>query len=987
MKNSLFNPAISRRKLNFNPEGFDWGKAIEARKTSVNIIPEQKTEVSDSYLNAFVDCQPIELVDRTSVEEQKLVINAAYRQVFGNAHLMESEKLPEVESQLCSGQITVMEFVRQLAKSERYRTLFFDSCTNVRAIELNFKHLLGRSPANHREISQHILILAKGGFEAEIDSYLDSDEYFQSFGTNIVPYYRGYQTQTGNNIAGFTHSFQLLRGASSSDKSTSKHNVPQLQAELLKSRPTEIKPLSALPASVPRISPLKPVVDNTVKDLEIRNIGTKAFKSSDTGISPQTWLAEYQAREAAATFPAARLSQPVKLYEGSTGEEIEIVIRAAYKQVFGNVHLLESQRLLTAESRLKDGQLTIKEFIRELAKSDAYRSLFFDTCSNIRAIELNFKHLLGRAPDSSQEISEHSAILLEGGFGAEIDSYLDSPEYKDNFGDDTVPYYVSYSTQTGKNVAGYNRIFQLIKGSSSSDRSIAASIASSKKSQLQKSLLKQAEIKQPRVFNRQGFDLAKSLGFGLDAGQDSRISSISAPYIKAFSDSQPIELVAGDSVEQQELVIEAAYKQVFGNAHLMESERLTQIESKLLSSQITVMEFIRQLAKSDRYRALFLESYTNLRAIELNFKHLLGRSPANSAEISQHIQILAEQGWAAEIDSYLDSDEYIQSFGTNIVPYYRGYETQTGKELTGFTRSFQLLKGASSSDKSIAQDTYTKLDQNLLGNRSHPITTLDYPVNTDDGHSPTQNLFNSTESRTLIPSEYPVYQTGSQTQRAIISHNQDKALVNSSPIKLIPGSSEQDAELAIRALYKQILGNAYVMESERFIVAESQLKQGNITVREFVRRLAKSELYQSRFINNCPRYRSHELNFKHLFGRAPDSYQETIEHSNILDRQGYEADIDSYIDSEEYQTAFGENTVPFYRGYNSLTGKSLLGYTNMLEMLESASTSDKAGISGNKPRLQELLITNKPNLAQPPLNGSQPVIDTVELIRKVLRIS
>ncbi len=983
MKNSLFNPAISRQKLNFNPEGFDWAKAIAARKTSVNIIPKQKTEASDSHLNAFVDCQPIELVERTSVEEQKLVINAAYKQVFGNAHLMESEKLPEVESQLCSGQITVMEFVRQLAKSERYRTLFFDSCTNVRAIELNFKHLLGRAPENYQEISQHILILAEDGFEAEIDSYLDSHEYFRNFGTNIVPYYRGYQTQTGRNIAGFTHSFQLLRGASSSDQSTRE----QTSSQILGQKPIEIKALSAIPASVPRISPLKPVVDNTVKDLEIRNIGTKAFKSSDTGISPQTWLKEYQAREAAATFPAARTSQPVKLYDGAAGEEIEIVIRAVYKQVFGNAHLMESQRLLTAESKLKDGQLTIKEFIRELAHSDAYRALFFDTCSNIRAIELNFKHLLGRAPDSSQELAEHSAILLEGGLEAEIDSYLDSPEYQENFGENTVPYYVSYSTQTGKNVAGYNRIFQLMKGSSSSDRSMAASIASSKKSQLQKSLLKPAEIKQPRVFNPQGFDLAKFLGFGLDAGQDSRIPSISASYTKAFEDYQPIELVAGDSLEQQDLVITAAYKQVFGNAHLMESERLTQVESQLRSGQITVLEFIRQLAKSERYRTLFWENCTNLRAIELNFKHLLGRSPENSAEISQHIQILAERGFEAEIDSYLDSDEYTQNFGTNIVPYYRGYQTQTGKELTGYTRSFQLLKGASSSDKSIAPDTYTKLDQNLLGDRSNQIATLDSLAYNDAGDSQTQNSSKSTTSRTLSPSEYPVYQTVSPTQRAIINQNDYRTLVNSTIIKFVPGGSSQDAELAIRALYKQVLGNAYVMESERFTVAESQLKQGNITVRDFVRRLAKSELYQSRFINNCPRYRSHELNFKHLLGRAPDSYQETIEHSNILDCQGYEADIDSYIDSEEYQTAFGENTVPFYRGYNSLTGKSLMGYTNMLEMLDSASTSDQAGKDGNKPRLQEQLMANKPNLTQAPLKSSQPMTDTVELIRRVLNLN
>ena len=436
------------------------------------------------------------------------------------------------------------------------------------------------------------------------------------------------------------------------------------------------------------------------------------------------------------------------------------------------------------------------------------------------------------------------------------------------------------------------------------------------------------------------------------------------------------------------MAIAAAYKQVFGNAHLMESERLTQVESQLRSGQISVLEFIRQLAKSERYRALFLDNRTNLRAIELNFKHLLGRSPENSAEISQHIQILAERGFEAEIDSYLDSDEYTQSFGTNIVPYYRGYKTQTGKELTGYTRSFQLLKGASSSDKSIAPDIYTKLDRDLLGDRSNqisPLVQLNGGNTVFSSNNPVASKANS--SRTLTQSEYPIYQAVSQAQRAIINQNEYRTLVNSTTIKFIPGGSSPDAELAIRALYKQVLGNAYVMESERFTVAESQLKQGNITVREFVRRLAKSELYQSRFINNCPRYRSHELNFKHLLGRAPDSYQETIEHSNILDSQGYEADIDSYIDSEEYETAFGENTVPFYRGYNSLTGKSLLGYTNMLEMLDCASTSDKAGKDGNKPRLQEQLMANKPKLTQAPVNGSQPMTDTVELIRRVLNLN
>ncbi|MEM1169104.1 MAG: hypothetical protein AAGJ08_08550 [Cyanobacteria bacterium P01_H01_bin.35] len=50
--------------------------------------------------------------------------------------------------------------------------------------------------------------------------YIDSDEYCEVFGTDIVPYYRGYLTQTGRNLAGYIHSFQLVRGTPSSDKST-----------------------------------------------------------------------------------------------------------------------------------------------------------------------------------------------------------------------------------------------------------------------------------------------------------------------------------------------------------------------------------------------------------------------------------------------------------------------------------------------------------------------------------------------------------------------------------------------------------------------------------------------------------------------------------------------------------------------------------------------------------------------------------------------
>ncbi|MBP0016615.1 MAG: phycobilisome linker polypeptide [Cyanobacteria bacterium SBLK] len=194
---------------------------------------------------------------------------------------------------------------------------------------------------------------------------------------------------------------------------------------------------------------------------------------------------------------------------------------------------------------------------------------------------------------------------------------------------------------------------------------------------------------------------------------------------------------------------------------------------------------------------------------------------------------------------------------------------------------------------------------------------------------------------------------------------------DTAPFEWWPGRSDEDAEATIRAAYRQVFGNAYVMESERVTVAESQLKLGEISVREFVRRIAKSDTYRARFVDPCPRYRSIELNFKHLLGRAPDGFEEMKAHSKILDEEGYEADIDSYLDSDEYQENFGEDTVPFYQGYKTQTGKKMVGFTHMFQMLRGASSSDcKGSLSGTSPALNKLVIQETPVAIVPPSGGA-----------------
>ena len=190
------------------------------------------------------------------------------------------------------------------------------------------------------------------------------------------------------------------------------------------------------------------------------------------------------------------------------------------------------------------------------------------------------------------------------------------------------------------------------------------------------------------------------------------------------------------------------------------------------------------------------------------------------------------------------------------------------------------------------------------------------------------------------------------------------------PVEWVSGQSQEDSETIIRAVYRQVLGNAYVMESERLTVAESQFKRGELSVREFVRAVAKSDLYCSRFFTSCARYRAIELNFRHLLGRPPLDLEEMRGHSTTLDTKGFEADIDTYIDSDEYQNTFGENFVPYIRGYKTEACTSMVQFTHTFQLVRGASSSSlKGDLAGNTPKLNSLVI-NPTATAVIPSSGS-----------------
>lgn len=184
------------------------------------------------------------------------------------------------------------------------------------------------------------------------------------------------------------------------------------------------------------------------------------------------------------------------------------------------------------------------------------------------------------------------------------------------------------------------------------------------------------------------------------------------------------------------------------------------------------------------------------------------------------------------------------------------------------------------------------------------------------------------------------------------------AAFDQAPVELRANYSQDDAQVVIRAVYRQVLGNDYIMSSERLTAAESLFTNGFISVRDFVRAVAQSELYKQKFLYPNFQTRVIELNFKHLLGRAPYDEAEVIEHLDRYQNEGFEADINSYIDSDEYTENFGDSVVPYIRSFEVQTGHRTVGFTRMFSLQRGYANSDRAQIAGNASRLAQELARN-----------------------------
>ena len=116
-------------------------------------------------------------------------------------------------------------------------------------------------------------------------------------------------------------------------------------------------------------------------------------------------------------------------------------------------------------------------------------------------------------------------------------------------------------------------------------------------------------------------------------------------------------------------LIEQAYQQIF--FHAMQSDRDPFLESQLRSGNITLRDFIRGLLLSERFQQGYYQCSSNYRMVDQVVGRVLGRPVHGDAERLAWSIVIGEKGFTAFVDTLLDSDEYMSSFGYDLVPQQR----------------------------------------------------------------------------------------------------------------------------------------------------------------------------------------------------------------------------------------------------------------------------------------------------------------------------
>jgi phycobilisome core-membrane linker protein len=663
-------------------------------------------------------------------------------------------------------------------------------------------------------------------------------------------------------------------------------------------------------------------------------------------------------------------------------------------------------------TQVRQGDISMREFIRALGHSKEYRQQFYGRFSNSRAVELAFRHFLGRGLSSKEEFTRYFDIVSAQGLKGLVDALINTMEYAQVFGEETVPYLrdLGEEAQESAGWGSHRKLFRFSAPFEGAPQYVTL----------------YASYRQPFADQHPYGGGNDPLGLNYGAifpsgtanvatrpapfGYDSRRilvgngmrqpGQMNSPQFRAATPRKVgpkvvrLEQIAtgGASVPRRggqpsvrnteastQRVIRAVYVQVLGNTgYAGEHNKVEEI--KLENGDLSLREFVRQVARSDAFRRRYWSGLYICKAIEVMHRRLLGRPTFGRWEIDAYFDVAARKGFYGVVDAMLNSREYSESFGEDTVPYER-FITPTDlstRRVPALKRAFNAAAYADLTPRqrpdvvagNAFRDAGSLTPRNLpakasvvRGGWSATLTggqTLAPQDSLQQGPGSVQTP-PAPERRWSAPRWQPggglvapwssgttitapaafrsaptigggwtaslstgsgtfAEQPGAAMAKALRAGNLQgfsKRQSLGSVLKLAMAASPAEQTQAIEAVYRQLLGRQ-PLASERLVDAESQLRNGELMVADFVAKVAGSELFNRR-LNRMAPLRAASAAYLALLGRAAQP-EETSRYLATRSNQGQRAALEAILNGQEYAESFGRDTVPHLRGMGTSDG-------------------------------------------------------------------
>ena len=706
-------------------------------------------------------------------------------------------------------------------------------------------------------------------------------------------------------------------------------------------------------------------------------------------------------------------AQRYNMKPGMTGAQKAEVIRAAYRQVFER-DIQKGYSLVVCPveaTQVRQGQISMREFIRALGRSKEYQKQFYGRFSNSRAVELAFRHFLGRGISSREEFTYYFDIVSAQGLKGLVDCLVNSMEYAQVFGEETVPYLRDIGEEAQES-AGWGSNRKLFRFSAPFEGA-------------PQYVTLYASYRQPfadqHPYGGGNDPLALTYGAIFPSGT-ANVATRPAPFsydsrriLVGNGMAQPGQMntpqfrkatprrvgpkvmrlqqiaTGGNSVPRRggqpsvrtteastQSVINAVYVQILGNAGYA-GERNKVEEIKLENGDITLREFVRQVARSDAFRRRYWSGLYITKAIEVMHRRIIGRPTFGRWEIDSYFDTAARKGFYGVVDAMVNSREYIESFGEDTVPYERfitpadrnarqvpalnrPVDVQAIADVTPRKRPDVAPTQVVNTPGSLVQRNFPNRRQVIVGSWSAKISggaamapakpqTAQGPGTIRQAPAPSRSFSRTpggasawtagsvTTGFKAVPAARSIGVAGGwsaavsngliSAQTKLPGAAMDQALKAGQPqgfarrqslgrpVTLGRTASEQQIQEAIESSYRQLL-NRVPLASERLGDAESQFRNGQLTVADFVGQLAGSDQFQQR-LNRMAPLRAASAAYMALLGRAAQP-AEVSRYLTTRGTKGQRAALDELLNSQEYAIAFGQNTVPYLRGMATADG-------------------------------------------------------------------